>query len=129
MSDDTRCPECFEPDGQHKAFCWQVRKLAIPNVEPCQVCGLPLSVGEWPCVTTIRPHGRSVQTTVFSPYYDVGLGEEVTSLAQRWRLMKKQEDGEGNTIRERLEYRDKMSPGALSARLDRVNEERKAATR
>lgn len=25
--------------------------------EPCAVCGLPLEVGQFGCITTIRPHG------------------------------------------------------------------------
>ena len=37
---------------------------------------------------TIRPHGRSVQNTVFIPYFDIALGRQVNSFADRWRGMK-----------------------------------------
>lgn len=30
----------------------------VAQVDTCTVCGLPLEVGEWPCVTRIRAHGR-----------------------------------------------------------------------
>lgn len=96
----------------------------------CAVCGLPIAVGDWPCVKTIRPHGKSVQTDVFSTYFDIGLGEEVTSLGDRWKGMKEQRDPRtGDVVRERLEYRDKMSKGDQSARLDRVAEQRREQAR
>jgi hypothetical protein len=55
----------------------------------------------------------------FTPYFDFALGEEVTTLAHRHRLMRQNH----------LDYRDKMRPGDLSARLDRVHEERKERAR
>ena len=81
----------------------------------CTVCGLPLASGDWPCIYTIRPHGKSVQTAPFTPYFDVGLGEYVTSLGQRRALMKEHH----------LDYRDKVSHGELSARRDRIEEQKK----
>lgn len=95
----------------------------------CSVCGLPLAVGEWPCVKTIRRHDRSVQNTVFVPYFDVALGVQVDSLAQRWRLMKAETDQDGHVIRGKLEYRDKMSKGDLSARNDRIHEQKREQAR
>ena len=85
----------------------------------CQVCGLPIRVGEYPCILTPRPHGKSVQTTPFSTYFDYGLGKEITSLGDRWQAMK-----EGH-----LDYRDKMSKGALSARRDRIEARKREAQR
>lgn len=32
--------------------------------EPCAVCGLPLNVGEFPCISTIRPHARGMYTAI-----------------------------------------------------------------
>ena len=51
----------------------------------------------------------------FTPYFDVGLGKEITSLAERKTEMRRQH----------MDYRDKMSPGALSARQDRQHADRK----
>ncbi len=38
----------------------------------CTVCGLPIAVGDYPCVLRPRPHGKSVQTNAFVDYFDVG---------------------------------------------------------
>lgn len=84
--------------------------------EPCAVCGLPLEIGQWPCITTPRPHDRSVQLQPFVPYFDYGLGEYVTSLGDRWAAMK----------RHGLDYKDHPTKGDLSARRDRI-EQQKAA--
>lgn len=81
----------------------------------CEVCGLPLAVGEWPCVITVRPHGRLIPTPIFVPYFDVALGREIGSFADRWRAMKEMD----------LVDRPKMSQGDVSARKDRVHEQRK----
>jgi hypothetical protein len=91
----------------------------MANVEPCQVCGLPLKIGDWPCVSTVRPHGRSVQGQVFVPYFDIGLGVEITSLAERKRWMRNLH----------MDYRDKPTKGELSARADRAHERRKEEAR
>ncbi len=90
-----------------------------PNVAPCQVCGLPLRVGEQGCIYTIRPHEPVGRYDPFIPYFDFALGEYVESHAHRWRLMKEHH----------VDYRDKMSPGDLSARKDRVHELRKERAR
>ncbi len=95
----------------------------------CTVCGLPLAIGDWPCVVTIRPHAPSLKVPIFTEYFDWGLGEMVTSLAQRWRLMHGETNCDGVEARPRLEYRDKMSPGDQSARLDRIHARRKEEAR
>jgi hypothetical protein len=82
----------------------------------CERCGLPIAIGQWPCISTIRPHGTSVQTTPFAEYFDFALGRSVTSLGDRWQGMKA----------EKLTYRDKVSRGDLSARRDRIEEGKKA---
>lgn len=53
----------------------------------------------------------------FTPYFDYGLGEEVTSLGHRWQLMKQHH----------LDYRDHPSKGDLSARRDRCEAQRREA--
>lgn len=102
---------------------------------PCAVCGLPLRVGEQPCVVRPIPHAPVGGYHPFIPYFDVGLGREVTSLADRWNGMRHPEtdrpvvDRHGNIAEadqpKRLEYRDKVSPGELSARKDRMMERRR----
>jgi hypothetical protein len=82
----------------------------------CDVCGLPLEIGQQGCISTIRPHGPLAQPSGFTAYFDVGLGEYVTSLGQRHQLMR----------RNKLDYRDKMSPGDVSARRDREHERQRA---
>lgn len=81
----------------------------------CTVCGLPLAIGEWPCVTTIKPHGTSVQTNAFAEYFDTGLGMQVTSLGQRKQAMRAN----------KLDYRDLPRRGDLSARRDRIEQQKR----
>jgi hypothetical protein len=82
----------------------------------CTICGLPIQIGDYPCVLTPRPHGRSVQTNTFIEYDDFALGKRITSLGDRWAGMKANN----------LAYREKMSKGDLSARLDRIHERRRS---
>lgn len=98
----------------------------------CQVCGLPIAVGEWGCITTIRPHGKSVQTHAFVAYFDYGLGKEITSLGDRHSAMRPEgtqvaRDRSGQVVAEaegrgRLEYRDLPKRGDLSARREREHQ-------
>lgn len=30
----------------------------------CPVCGLPLAIGDFPCITRIRPHGRGTNAVI-----------------------------------------------------------------
>ena len=85
----------------------------------CSVCGLPIKIGDWPCVSTPRPHERSVQTAPFIAYFDEGLGREITSLGDRWAEMR----------RNNLHYREHPSKGDLSARRDRLEARRQAGGR
>lgn len=95
----------------------------------CSVCGLPLAVGDWPCVTTIRPHGKSVQTTPFVAYFDFALGKQIDSLGDRHQAMKGTYDPHTGKVWGQLDYRDKMSKGDLSARDDRVREQKRIERR
>jgi hypothetical protein len=89
------------------------------NVEPCKVCGLPLEVGQQGCIKTIRPHEPVLTYHPFIPYFDIGLGVQVNSFAERWTAMR----------RAGLQYRDLPSAGDLSARRDRIEERRKEEAR
>ena len=56
-------------------------------MERCEKCGKEYAIGEWP----FCPHGVGHGTQTFVPYFDEHVsekGEWVTSLAQRWRLMR-----------------------------------------
>jgi hypothetical protein len=99
------------------------------DVTLCTVCGLPLEIGQWPCVFTPRPHGRSVQTAPFIPYFDFALGREITSLGDRWAAMKGTIDPESGTRVGQMDYRDKMSPGDLSARRERIEQQKREQAR
>lgn len=107
------------------------RGLEALEQELCPVCRKPLAIGDWPCITIIRPHGRSVQTTPFVAYFDVALGKEITSLGDRWAAMRPEGSSVHRTAdgkeavtegRGQLVYRDKMSRGDLAARNDRIHE-------
>lgn len=80
----------------------------------CEKCGVAFSIGQSPFCRD--GHGFVVpDDTLFSPYDDFALGEHVTSPAHRRQLMREK----------KLEYREKVSPGELSARRDRGEEKRK----
>jgi hypothetical protein len=85
----------------------------------CTVCGLPLEVGQQGCITTIRPHEPVLTYHPFIPYFDIGLGVQVNSHAERWRHMRNA----------KMDYRDKLSAGDLSARRDRVEERKREERR
>jgi hypothetical protein len=81
--------------------------------EVCDKCGAVFGIGA-------SPFCRDNHTPVpayfpFTHYFDIGLGCEVTSWAQRRRVMKGLH----------MDFRDKMKPGDLSARLDRIHEQKK----
>jgi len=88
----------------------------------CDRCGKELELGEWPFCGGKNNHGFAHPQNNFIPYYDVGLGEHITSLAHRWRVMKQQ------GVKER-DVRDLMTPGDLSARKDRIAELKRERTR
>jgi hypothetical protein len=55
----------------------------------------------------------------FTPYFDIGLGKEISSLAERKTEMR----------RAHFDYRDHPSPGELTARKDKLQEARKERIR
>lgn len=88
----------------------------------CTVCGKPLAIGQQGCIFRVIDHEPVGVYHPFIPYLDIALGVQVDSLAQRWRLMKPQYDGD-EVSRGRLDYREKMSKGDLSARNDRIHQQ------
>ena len=86
---------------------WEGEKtatIADRRAQTCPTCSSPLSL-------TFRPQPRYVP---FNPYFDIGLGTEVTSWGHRRQVMKEQH----------CDHRDPPRPGDISARLDRVRERR-----
>jgi hypothetical protein len=55
----------------------------------------------------------------FIPYFDFALGKQIDSHAQRWTEMKAA----------KVDYRDKLSKGDLSARRDKVEQQKRDARR
>lgn len=81
----------------------------------CEKCGAAYGIGQSPyCRDGHQPVGSYHP---FIGYFDIALGAQVDSLAQRKRLMK----AAG------VDYRDKMSPGDLSARADRIADQKREA--
>lgn len=101
---DLRCEGCGRT--------WERVSTIAERYAPCETCGAGV----------VQEFKHSVQATPFIPYFDWALGEQVTSLADRWRLMRPQTDGD-EISRGKLEYRDKMSKGDLSARQDRLHQQ------
>ncbi len=91
----------------------------VGAAECCPRCGTLYRIGEWPLCGPRQDHGKSVQLQPFAEYFDIGLGRTIRSLGDRWAAMRA----------ERLDYREKMSPGQLSARRDRIEERKKAEGR
>jgi hypothetical protein len=85
----------------------------------CPPCGHVLQVGDWPICSGRGDHGRSVQLNAFAEYWDDGLGMWISSLGDRWKAMRAAH----------MDYRPKLTPGDLSARLDRIHEAKKAQAR
>ncbi len=92
---------------------WERFSTVAERYAPCDECGGAV-------VQEFKPAGYRP----FLPYFDVALGREVTSFADRWAAMKPVMDGDVE-VRGRLEYREKLSKGALSARRDRIEQQRK----
>lgn len=84
---------------------WERFSTIAARYNPCDTCG-----GE-----VEQRFEHSVQANPFIPYFDIGLGEHVGSFADRWRHMR--QNG--------LVDREKLRPGDLSARRDRIEEQRR----
>lgn len=95
--------------------------------EICAACGEILTVGQSPYCRD--GHARVGGYVPFTPYFDFALGVQVTSLAERWRHMRGTIDPESGRRVGQLDYRDKMSKGDLSARLDRVAQQKREQAR
>lgn len=100
---DARCLSC----GHVFEF---VRAVADwPKTPACEQCGEP----------TEHAHVSSQEYRPFKPYFDVALGQEITSFAQR------------ESVRRSLQadFCDQPRAGDLSARQDKMHEDRRERMR
>ncbi len=56
----------------------------------CEKCGKEYGIGDWPFCD--GGHGKPSRGTTapFVPYFDMGLGKQINSQAERWKHMKAQ---------------------------------------
>ena len=81
----------------------------------CERCGTALRVGDFP----FCPHAPTQPYRPFISYFDIGLGREITSLAQRNRV-----EHQTNSV-----ARDTMSKGRISERLDKIRDAKREQVR
>jgi putative FmdB family regulatory protein len=99
---DYECPECaFEGE--------QFALMVDRKNQKCPKCSTIL-------LQVYRPTPRYKP---FNPYFDIGLGVEINSLAHRKRVMKQQA----------MDYRDHPSKGDTSARLDKIADRKRYQAR
>lgn len=76
---------------------------------PCETCGNNVTV----LITS------STRSKGFEPMFDNGLGENITGIGDRKKIMREN----------KLDYRDHPSPGEASARRDKMRERERAQER
>lgn len=95
---DYRCPTC---DAEFEIFAL----IDFRNDQTCGKCGSKL-------ILVFKP---SPAYKPFNPYFDEGLGVQITGRDHRRRVMRDMQ----------CDFRDHPSPGQTSARKDWANERRK----
>jgi hypothetical protein len=108
------CPTCAR---QVCRRCGELLTFCVCETIRCEKCGIRFGIGQSPVCKD--GHDYVGRYEPFTAYFDIGLGVEVTSHAQRWRLMREA----------KVDYRDKLSKGELSARRDRVEQQRREQAR
>lgn len=108
---DLRCLDC----GRE----WERASTIAARYEPCETCA--------GAVEQVFKH--SVQSTPFVAYFDFALGKQINGLGDRRQAMKGEYDPHTGKVWGQLDYRDKMSKGDLSARDDRVQEQKRIEAR
>jgi hypothetical protein len=58
----------------------------MPTPETCPDCGAVIEIGDWP----FCPHGKANPAKGFEPYFDIGLGREVTGWGDVRQSMREQ---------------------------------------
>lgn len=86
-------------------------------MEPCTVCGLPLAIGEYPCILSPRPHAKALPSRGYEPRFDIALGEWTSGWGDVRQHMR----------RKGLDFRDHPTPAQLSDRRDRIADQRRAS--
>lgn len=97
---DVECPKC----GTYE----RIKEVDRRN-DPCDVCGSPIDT----LIST------STTSKGFEPYFDWGLGHEITGQGDRNMHMRNL----------KADVRPRPSPGDRSYRLDRIREAQKSAAR
>lgn len=106
---DLRCLAC----GRE----WERASMIAARYDPCDACG--------GSVEQVFKH--SVQSTPFVAYFDVGLGREILGLGDRRAAMRGEIDDVSGERRNKLDYREKLAPGEISARQDRLRQQQRDA--
>lgn len=88
---------------------WERFSLIADRYAPCETCGGAVE----------QEFKHSVQSSIFTPYFDFALGQQVDSLPERKKAMRNLH----------LDYRDKVDRGTLSARRDRIEEQKREQAR
>jgi len=81
----------------------------------CDRCGKALEIGDWPFCGPNRDHGKVQPRGAFEPHFDIALGEYVTGWGDVRQHMR----------RKQLDFRDHPSAGDLSARRDRIEQQKR----
>jgi len=58
----------------------------LPDDNRCETCGQEIHLGDWP----FCPHGKANPAKGFEPYFDIGLGREVTGWGDVRQSMREQ---------------------------------------
>lgn len=99
--------------GEHIALVDSIFQASQPTVIECESCGVEYGVG---CSPWCRDgHARVTPRGGFEPRFDIGLGREVTG----WGDVKQE------MRRKKLDYREHPSNGDLSARKDRIEQQKR----
>jgi hypothetical protein len=113
------CAECARKTCRR---CGQSLAVCVCRADRCERCGVRYGVGQWPFCK--GGHDWSSQLHTFAAYFDVGLGIEVNNPGDRYAAMRGEKTCDGDVIKPQLDYREKVSPGELSARRDRIEQQR-----
>lgn len=98
---DVICPACDR--------AWERVCRIADRDQPCEMCGGP--------VRRLSRLATSYQP--FKPYFDISLGRQINGLSDRWTAQRQLN----------VQERDRMSAGDLSARKDRIEQQRREAAR
>lgn len=88
-----------------------------PQEVRCESCGAVYGIGDSPWCRD--GHGSVQPRRAFEPYFDIGLGKHVTGWGDIRQEMR----------RKKLDFRDHPTDGDLSARRDRIEQQKRMEQR